>query len=134
MAISAGRDFLIKKNSVTVAACRAKTLTMNATPIDITNDDSAGIVTLLDGADSSVQLSLSFDGVASETTIKALAFSTTAGSRMLTDITITDPTETSGTDVLTGDWYITKYELTGPYDLEMTFSMEMVSSGAWTRG
>ena len=42
-----GRDFLIKKASTVLASVRAKTVTINGEPIDITTDNSAGYRTLL---------------------------------------------------------------------------------------
>lgn len=132
MAASAGRLLLVKKAGTTIAAVRAKTISVENTPIDITSDDSGGIVTLLSGVNASRQLKLSVSGVASDTTLRAAAFSTSAGGPHLTDITIVDPVESSGADTITCDWYVTKYERSGEHDGEEQFSAELVSSGAWT--
>lgn len=126
MAAIKGRSLSIKKNNVTIAKVRTKTVTVNNEPIDITNDDDNGFRTLLaDPATRSIELSV--EGVMDGATFRAIAAGATATDNMLTDITIAWP---SGS--IAGNFYLASYAETGAHNDAVTFTMTLQSSGAFT--
>lgn len=133
MAKGAGRNFLIKKNAVTVAGIRSLSVKVGREWIDITDNDSGIFRELLAGTEAQATLTIQGSGLSNETTLKAIGMTATAGTAFLTDITITDPTEASGADVLSGNFAVTEYEIKGEYQGAIEFSFTMESSGAWSR-
>lgn len=62
MAKSAGRTFIVKANGNKVASLTQKSLTYNATPIDVTDDDTAGDATYLENVFQRETLVIQVDG------------------------------------------------------------------------
>ena len=120
-----GRDFLIKKGSTVIASVRAKTVTINGEPVDITTDDSAGYRTLLDKA-ATRSIDMSVEGLTDDDTLRAAMAGT--GSLLLTDINVEYPDGAT----LTGDFFITSLEETGQHTDAVGFSASFQSSGQWT--
>ena len=80
MAKGAGRAFVVKKDSTTIAAVRQKSMTWNGTPIDTTTDDDDGDMSYLSGEFGSKTLEISVEGLIDDDVLADLALSTTDGS------------------------------------------------------
>lgn len=128
MANSAGRDFAVKKNSVTIASVRTKSFTSNKTPIDVTTDDEDGVVTYLNAAFSTKSLEISVEGLTDDDVLSDLALSNTDSDSFLTDLTIERPNG----DAISGTFILTSYAETGTYQEATTFTATFVRSGAST--
>jgi predicted secreted protein len=133
MAQFAARTMLIKKNAVTIANIREKSLKINAEPIDVTTDDDGIWRKLLSAAEAEKSIELSFSGLAEEDDLKTIGFDTVVGNCMVTDITITDPSAGSSLDIISCNWFLTSYEITGSYKDALMFNATMVSSGVPSR-
>lgn len=129
---AANRLLLIKKNSVTLLGMQAKTISAASESIDVTSDEDLGFRCLLSVAGVET-LDLSGSGVTKDELLRQLAL--TAGSKLLTDITIEYPavgTQSSG-DSIAGDFYFNSFsEAASGSDGAITFDFAMQSSGAWT--
>lgn len=127
-----GRELLIKKNSVTLAGVRTKSLSFAGEPVDVTTDDDTGARTLL--AESGQEaIDLSVEGITKDTVLRAAALG--SGSLMLTDITLEFPktgTQVTTGDTISGSFFLSSLEESGTYNDAMTFSASLQSSGAWT--
>lgn len=121
----AGRNFLIKKNNVDLAGVRSKSMAFGGEPIDDSDADDDGYRTLLTEA-AGLTLDVSVEGVIKDDTMRAVALG--SGSKLLTDITLAFPDG----DTISGDFFLTAYEESGPYKDAQTFSASLSSSGAWT--
>jgi len=132
MAKTAGRDFVVKKNSTAIAAVRTKSVTWNGTPIDITNDDDAGATTYLSDAFASTTLEISVEGLTDDDVLSDLAFSTTDSDKFLSDLTL----ERANGDVISGNFILTNYVENGQYQEATTFTATLVRNAAhtWTPG
>lgn len=124
---SSGRELVIKKGSVVIAAIRNKTFSWNGEPIDVTSDDDDGFRTLLASAIGQEQIDISGDGVTDADVLKDIALEP-ATTKMLTDITIA---WVDSTAIIAGDFQLISYEETGPYQDARTFNFAMQSSGLW---
>jgi TP901-1 family phage major tail protein len=133
MAKGAGRTFLIKKAGTAIAGVRSLSMKVGREWIDVTDNDSGIFTELLAGTEASASITLQVTGLSSETVLKAIGMSITAGAAFLTDVTITDPTEAAGADVLSGSFAVTDYEISGEYQGAIEFSCTLTSSGAWAR-
>lgn len=120
-----GRDFLIKKGSTVIASVRAKTVTINGEPIDVTTDDSNGYRNLLDKA-ATRSIDMSVEGLTDDDTLRAAMLG--SGSLLLTDINVEYPDGAT----LTGDFFMTSLEETGQHTDAVGFSASFQSSGQWT--
>jgi TP901-1 family phage major tail protein len=133
MAKGAGRTLLIKKNAVTIAGIRSVSVKVGREWIDVTDNDSGIFRELLAGTEAQATLTIQCSGLSSETTLKAIGMSATAGAAFLTDITMVDPTEAASADILSGNFAVTEYEIKGEYQGAIEFSCTLESSGAWAR-
>jgi predicted secreted protein len=132
MAKAAGRNMLLKKAGTVIGGVRVTGLKMGATPIDVTDKDSAGIVELLSGAEESIQLTLTVSGVEKDAVLRGVALSTTAGAKLVTDLTLTFASALAAADILAGNFFMTEYSEDGDYKDAVMFSATFVSSGTWT--
>lgn len=127
MVAKVGRKLIIKKNNIAIAAIRAKTIAWNGEPIDISSDDDVGFRTILSDAEGQEQIDISGDGVAVSKILRDIALAP-GTSKFLTDITI----EWADTlEKIEGDFKLTSYEESGPYNEAQTFTFAMQSSGQW---
>lgn len=115
---------LLKKNAVILAGLQAKTLTINASAIDISNDDSLGWRELLEEAGEK-SIDISCNGVIVDTILIDIIASSGLTSVFLADITL----ETAQGDRFTGNFFLDSYEETGTYNEKVTFSATLKSSG-----
>jgi len=130
MTAQRGRDLLIKIGDggspemfTTIAGLRATTLAFNATVVDITNADSAGMWReLLAGGVNSATLSGSgvFKDAVSDAALRGAFFTMTIG-----NFQIVIP----GFGTVTGPFKITALQYDGPYDGELKMSLSLASAG-----
>jgi len=129
MALS-GRDLLLKVEDsgtfVTMAGIRARALTLNARPVDVTDSGSAGWRELLPGAGlRSAELTGSgiFRNADSDTRIRTAFFDgTTLACRFLMP----------GLGALTGDFLVTRLKFSGSFDGAAAFDLAFQSAGEVT--
>lgn len=121
-----GRDLILKKNNVVVAAIRSKSMTVGIDNVDVTTDDENGYRTLLSEA-GQVSLDLAFDGVEEDGVLRDLALSG-GPNQSYTDFTLTWPNG----DVLSGTFNLGGYEESGTYNDAVTFSSSLQNSDEWT--
>ncbi len=130
MPISKGRTLLLKLGSggsaVTVAAMRTTRFTVNGETVEITNKDSAGMRTLLDGA-GTAKLSVNAAGLLSGST-QATDFITRTLNRTLDAYRL----EFDNGDVIEGSFQCVSFEAAGDYNGEQTYSLQLESSGSLT--
>jgi len=127
MAKSIGRNLIIEKGGIKLAAIRTKTVAWNGEPVDTTTDDDDGFRTLLSDAEGQEQIDLSGDGLTFDKILRDIAFAP-GTSKFLTDIVVkwVDSLET-----LVGDFKLVSYEEGGPYNDARTFTFSLQSSGLW---
>jgi predicted secreted protein len=136
MAAAAGRALRIKYDAdgaggsaaVNIAGARTDSLTINNTPIDITDKDDSGVVTLLDDIGTQ-SISLSIEGVATDNTLGNLADSATASSALhYFEIAI------ASLRTYAANFFISDFTYTGEDgDNPLTFSCTLASSGTVTK-
>jgi TP901-1 family phage major tail protein len=107
-----------------IARVQTKSVSINRSPVDITNDDSSGWRTLLDDV-GTIEVNISVEGVAGATTIIDIATDPTAAQESLT-LTWDDGS------TLVGSFFIASYEESGTHDDAVQFSCEFQSSGTIT--
>lgn len=132
MAKAAGRKAVVSKNATPIGGVRVSNVKMDATPIDVTDSNSAGIQELLGGTDWATRM-LSFDveGVYKDPVLRDIAMDATA-SLLLTDMTFQFSDGLTTGDVISGDFFMSNYEEGNPHDDATTFKCSFTSSGAWT--
>lgn len=130
MAIS-GRLVLIKKGGTAIAGARVNSVTVDNSPVDISDIASGGYRELANFAGNR-KLDLSVSGVWQDDTLQDLAFSTTQSDLLLTDITIELDDAATTPATISGNFYFANYTADGNHDTEATFTASMQSSGAWT--
>lgn len=130
MANAAGRNFVVKKNTTTIASVRTKTVTWNGTPIDTTNDDDDGATSYLADEFANTTLEITVEGLTDDDVLSDLAFVATSSSKHLSDITLERPNG----DVISGTFILTNYAETGAYEDAVTFTATLVRNGihTWT--
>jgi TP901-1 family phage major tail protein len=111
---------------VTVAGSRNNSIKLANEMVDVTNKDSAGYRTLLQGAGTQ-SISLSIDGTA----VNDAAFSTLQNNAFNNTISTYSVFFDNG-DTLEGSFQITSFEVAGAYNKEQTFTATLESSGSWT--
>lgn len=128
MPISKGRTLLLKLgtggSAVTVAAMRSTRFAVNGETVEITNKDSAGMRTLLDGA-GTAKLSVNASGL-----LSGSAQATDFISRTLNRTLDAYRLEFDNGDVIEGSFQCVSFEATGDYNGEQTYSLQLESSGS----
>lgn len=120
------RNFLIKKGGTAIAGARENSMTIDNSPVNITDIASGGFRTLADFSGERA-LDLSVSGVWKDKVVRDLALGADTG-LLLTDLTLDFA---DGGDIA-GDFFLANYEEGGPHDGEVTFTASLQSSGAWT--
>lgn len=131
MAKGAGRNMLLKKGTDVVAGVRMLSLKFAATPIDVTDADSNGIITYLAAESASKQLTVEVSGLQDSNIFRALITGVN-DDMLITDLSFTDPSRLAGSDILTGNFFMTSYDQTGNHDGAVEFTATFLSSGDWT--
>lgn len=124
MAADVGRNLQILKALVVIASVRNKSISFAGEPIDITSDDDEGFRLLL-AEEGQKSIDMSVDGITSDAVLRGLAL--TGTDLLLTDINLLWPNG----DTLTGDFFLSSFEESGPYKDAITFTASLQSSGPW---
>lgn len=126
MSAQKGRLFLLKIGGTAIGGLRATSMTINNEAVDITNKDSAGWRTLLEGAGvQSVDISVS--GIAeTQATFEMFKGYAQAGTINAYTLTAEDG------DSISGNFLITSFEEAGDYNAGQTFTASLQSSGTVT--
>ena len=107
----------------TVGGLQTTTLTINNEKVDVTNKDSAGWQTLLQQAGIQ-SISITANGTADS----AATFATLQGYAQVNSINTFNMIYGNG-DTIEGPFQITKFEISGAYNKEQTFTCTLDSSG-----
>ncbi|WP_020471463.1 phage tail tube protein [Zavarzinella formosa] len=131
MTAQKGNSLLLKAGAVaaspvTVAGLRNTSLKLSNSMVDVTNKDSAGYRTLLQGAGEQ-SVTISADGTADS----AAAFSTLQNNAFNNTISTYCLFFDNG-DTLECSFQITSFEVSGTYNKEQLFTCTLESSGQWT--
>lgn len=121
MTAHAGRAITLTWNAVEVAGVRQKGIALNGEAIDVTSDEDDGWRTLLTVAGQN-EVTISLSGV---TKSNALITDWFAGTRTRA-VVITYP---DGGEI-SGNFFLSAYTDTGPYNDATTFEATLVSTGA----
>lgn len=123
-----GRKVYIRKGSgspqVLIAAGRSKSLTLGATPIDVTSDDDAGWRKLLEDDAGMQSVDMSFEGISKN----ADFINQIAGGNFTDDYEI----EIQDVCILNGRFFLANVQVTAPYNEAVTFTAELQSTGEIT--
>lgn len=111
---------------ITVAGLRKTDWTKNNTQVDVSNKDSSGWKTLLEGA-GEMSMSLSGDGVV-ESAGAAAKLQLAYDGNLIKKYKIS----IDGTSTYTGLFAITKFSEAGTYNGEVTYTISLESSGPVT--
>jgi predicted secreted protein len=125
MAAIKGRDIEVWRGAVLakVAGVRAKSISLNGEPIDVTNDDDDGVRKLLaDAAELAVELTVS--GVATDDTLRAESV-LVDGRAINTEFRFP-----GGTEKYAGSFFMTGYTENGEYKGSAMFEATFQSAGA----
>lgn len=130
MANAAGRNFVVKKSTTTIASVRSKSVTWNGTPIDTTNDDDDGATSFLADEFANTTLEISVEGLTDDDVFSDATFVATNSSKHFSDLTLERPNG----DVISGTFILTNYVETGAYEDAVTFTATLVRNGihTWT--
>lgn len=131
MAAQKGNTLLLKVGAVagspvTVAGLRNTAIKLSNALVDVTNKDSAGYRTLLQGAGEK-SVTITADGTADS----AAAFSTLQNNAFSNSISTYSLFFDNG-DALECSFQISSFEVAGTYNKEQTFTCTLESSGQWT--
>ena len=130
MAKAPGRLAVVSKNAVTLGGVRVMNIQVDNTPIDVTDQDSTGLQTLLAVASMRV-LSFDVEGVYTNPTLRDIAMDPTA-SQTLSDMTFKFSDATALKDTIGGTFFMASYKEGNDYKEATTFSASFTSSGTWT--
>lgn len=122
-----GRAITVKRGATPalINGVRTKSMSINGSPIDITNDDDAGVRKLMDEP-GEVTMSITVAGITKSDTLRIEAIS--AGDRVLPTEFGFPGTVTNGK--IAGDFFLASYTETGEYQGVATFEATFESAGA----
>jgi predicted secreted protein len=131
MTAQKGNSLLLKAGAVasspvTVAGLRNTAIKRANSMVDVTNKDSAGYRTLLQGAGQQA-VTITADGTADS----AAAFSTLQNNAYNNTLSTYSIFFDNG-DTLECSFQITQFDVSGAYNKEQLFSCTLESSGQWT--
>lgn len=127
MAATAGRKVRIKVGGTSVAGARTDTVTINNTPIDITDKDDAGVRTLLNDVGTK-SVDMSVEGVLIDDTLLELCLESTSGTALATA-----SAQIAGIGTVAGTFFLGNFEFSGAEgDEPTTFTGNLQSAGAFT--
>lgn len=123
---NAGRACVIKKSAATIAGARTVGMSVNGSPIDITDQGDAGFLTVLDGVLTDRSIVLTIEGVEDGNVLRDLALGADADV-FLSDITL----NFADGDTLAADFVMTGYTEGSPYKDATTFGATFTTTGTW---
>jgi predicted secreted protein len=130
MAKAPGRSAVVSKNAVVLGGVRVSNISVDNTPIDVTDQDSVGLQELLSVASMRV-LTFDVEGVYKNPTLRDIAMDP-VGTLMLTDMTFKFSDALSAKDTIGGNFFMLNYKEGNDYKEATTFSASFTSSGTWT--
>ena len=131
MAKAPGRNAKVYKNAVLIGGVRVTNISIDSTPIDVTDNDSAGLQELLPESSMRV-LSFDIEGVYKDPVLRDIALDPDA-SQLLTDMTFKVGDALAAVDTIGGSFFMLNYKEGNDYKEAVTFSASFTSSGEWTR-
>lgn len=131
MAKVRGRLQLLNIAATPVAGVRTLSLSVDNTPIDVSDADSDGFQELLPQVSTKV-LTITVAGVETDAVLRNIALHS-VNTPLVTDLTFTFADALVGVDVLAGDFFMTNYKEDADYKDAVLFSATFTSSGAWSR-
>lgn len=130
MAKAPGRSAVVSKNAVVLGGVRVSNISIDNTPIDVTDQDSAGLQELLSVSSMRV-LTFDVEGVYKNPTLRDIALDP-AASMLLTDMTFKFADALAAKDTIGGSFFMLNYKEGNDYKEASTFSASFTSSGTWT--
>lgn len=122
-----GRSVLIHRNGVLVAGARAKSITINGSPIDITNDDDDGVRKLMEEP-GQLDVEITVSGVVMNANLRFESLSLNDRVKPTDFIFGTG----SPTNRYSGDFFLSSYSEGHPYQEAGTFEATFLSAGTVT--
>jgi TP901-1 family phage major tail protein len=126
-----GRSMTLKLGTwaagTALAQVRTHTLTMDHEVVDITNKDSNGFRTILEGAGTK-SIGITMDGIVDN----AASYETLFSAANAGSISTYSIGGMGDGDVIEGSFHLSNFETSGAHNGEQTFSVTLNSSGAWT--
>ena len=120
MAKRAGRSLILKKAGTAIAGVKALGWKLDATPIDVMDNDSAGLQEFLAGAAAKKMLTIDVSGILNDNVLRALAIAP-GTDLLLTDISFEDPGAPAPGDIISGNFYMTNFQEGGETENAVTF-------------
>lgn len=131
MAKAPGRNAKVYKNAILIGGVRVTNISIDSTPIDVTDNDSEGLQELLPESSMRV-LSFDVEGVYKDPVLRDIALDP-AASQLLTDMTFKLSDALAAVDTIGGSFFMLNYKEGNDYKEAATFSASFTSSGEWTR-
>lgn len=125
-----GRELTVDFDSTTLVGIRTRGLNISAEPVDVTTDDDSGERTLLpDPGVRSADITVA--GITSDEVLIAEIMTGVTG-RTLKSATVNLPSTLAVPGDVTGDFFISSFEITGEHDGAVEFTATLQSAGALT--
>jgi len=121
-----GRDLLVKKGATAIAGAQTNSISVDNSPVDISNISSGGFRELA-GFSGNRKLDISVSGIWTDKVMRDLALGADSG-LLLSDITL----DFADGGNISGDFFLANYSEDGSHDGAVTFTASLQSSGAWT--
>lgn len=126
-----GRNVYVQRNSATIAGVRTKSIKINGSPIDVTNDDDAGVRKLLSEA-GQVDVEITVAGILTNDLLRNEALSTTARTQTTAFVIQGGWTGSPDHTTLSGSFFLASYSESAEYQGAGTFEATFQSAGAVT--
>lgn len=131
MAAIKGRSIIVQRGGVTLAGVRTKSLTINGSPIDITNDDDAGVRKLMDEP-GQIDVGISVSGILTNDALLQESLSASDRTQTTNFVMPGGWTGSPSYQSLSGNFFMASFSITGEYQGAATFEAEFQSAGAVT--
>lgn len=125
-----GRELTVDFDSTTLVGIRTRGLSVSAEAVDVTTDDDSGARTLLPDP-GVVSAEISVAGITSDEVLIAEILSGITG-RTLKSATINLPSTLAVPGDVTGDFFVSAFEINGEHDGAVEFTATLQSAGALT--
>lgn len=128
-----GRDLRIKRGAAVIAVVNTKTINFANNPVDVTGDDDAGFITLLERAGSK-QITCEVSGFTNDEVLRDAAVGAVGALLAAHTIEYLN-SDGSGAVIysITGDFFLSSFSETGASDGGLEFSASLASSGAYAK-
>tara|TARA_R110000824_G_scaffold59702_2_gene160096 strand:+ start:276 stop:662 length:387 start_codon:yes stop_codon:yes gene_type:complete len=126
MAVEPGREFLVKKGGTAILGAQETSISIDSSPVNVTDMASAGFRTLANFAGER-SLDIACNGIWEDNVFRNLALGADSA-LLLSDVTVVF----ADAAVISGNFLLASYEETGSYDGAVQFTCSLQSSGTWT--